>query len=637
MGSVSNLFGGLDVQGIVSQLMWAERAPVRSLQARISSYQTRIDAYNELNSKLSDLLSTLTNLSDADAFAAKTATSTNESALTATAGASATEGTYLIDVTRLALHDNFVTDAQFSTNDATIGTGSFDLQVGSNSATITIDATNNTLEGLRRAINDADVGATAAIIYDGTGYRLTITSEESGSSSAITITNNTLTLSDGTTPLTFSRTHNIADVSELDASLTVNGLAVTSSSNQVEDVIPGVTLNLLATTSSTVTLTVANDVETVQDNIQEFVDAYNEVYQYLNSQFEYVAAAETSGPLAGEMIVRDIQRQLASAVSSAVTGLSGSLTTLASVGINLENDGTLSIDNDDLETALEEHFDEVAALFVAQAEASHARVTPASVGSATEAGTYQVDITTVPEAATVTAPNAIPGTLGVDETLTISMDGQVSVVNLLSSMTLADIVAAINTQLDTDGLAITASQSGDQLVLTSDAKGDHISFTVVSDTDSGGTGIGTAGLSDTGVSVAGTFTDTATSEVFAASGVGEVLRGTEGASKDLWVRFTGDTPGTYGTVTVTVGFAAQLSRLAERFTDSLEGPIHNAIEGYEDTIESLRDSVEALEERLTQRERYLTDQFSRANQALQQLAYLQSSLGQQLNTLNRLL
>lgn len=637
MGSVSNLFGGLDVQGIVSQLMWAERAPVRSLQARITTYQNKIEAYNQLNSKLSDLLASLTNLSNADTFSAKTASSSNESALTATAGGSATEGTYLIDITRLALYDNFVTDTQFSSSNASIGTGSFNLQVGTSSATITIDSSNNTLDGLRRAINDAHLGATAAVIYDGTGYRLTITSQQSGSSSAITISNNTLTLSDGTTPLTFSRTHNIADVSELDASLTVNGLSVTSASNQVEDVIPGVTLNLLAPTSSTVTLTVSNDLETVENNIRDFVDAYNDVYQYLNSQFAYVAAAGTSGPLAGEMIVRDIQRRLAGVVTSSVSGLTGSLTTLASVGIRLQNDGTLSIDSDDLEDALENHFDEIAALFVAQAEATHARISPVHVGSATEAGTYQIDITTVPEPATVTAPNAIPGTLGVDETLTISMGGKVSVVNLLSSMTLADIVDAINTQLDADGLAITASQSGDQLVLTSDAKGAEISFSVVSDTDSGGTGIGTAGLSDSGVSVAGTFTDTSTSEVFAATGAGEVLRGAEGSTEELWVRFTGDTPGTYGTVTVTVGFAAQLSRLAERFTDSLEGPIHNAIEGYEDTIESLQDSVEALEERLTQRERYLTDQFSRANQALQQLAYLQLSLGQQLDTLNRLL
>jgi len=208
---------------------------------------------------------------------------------------------------------------------------------------------------------------------------------------------------------------------------------------------------------------------------------------------------------------------------------------------------------------------------------------------------------------------------------------------LAGSMTLADIVDAVNAQLDTDGLALTASQSGDRLVFTSKSKGDSISFTVVSNIDGRGTGIGTAGLSDSGASVAGTFTNSLTSEVYAATGSGDILRGTEGAAKDLRIRFGGDSTGTYGTVTVTVGFAEQLARLTERFTDSLEGPIHHAVEGFENTIESLQDSVSAMEERLASRERYLTEQFSRANQALQQLSYLQSTLSQQLTALYALL
>ncbi|MEJ2145410.1 MAG: flagellar filament capping protein FliD, partial [Acidobacteriota bacterium] len=275
MGGYSVQVGSLDVSSIVSQLMYAEQAPVRRLNSQISDYQSKIDAYNTLNSNLSDLLSSLNDLDDPEVFSSKATATSDKSILDASASGSAVQGTYQFQVDRLALYDNFVSDNVFGASSETTGTGSFDLVVGDSTYTITIDSSNNTLDGLRKAINTSGAPVNASIINDGTGYRLTITSEESGSDSAISVQNNTLTLSDGSTPLTLSRTHDISDVSELDASLTVNGLPVTSSSNQIEDVIEGVTLNLKSASASTVTLTVSNDTDTVKEKIQGFVDAYN--------------------------------------------------------------------------------------------------------------------------------------------------------------------------------------------------------------------------------------------------------------------------------------------------------------------------------------------------------------------------
>ncbi len=163
--------------------------------------------------------------------------------------------------------------------------------------------------------------------------------------------------------------------------------------------------------------------------------------------------------------------------------------------------------------------------------------------------------------------------------------------------------------------------------------GDDFSFTVSSNVDGTGTGIGSAGLSDSGVSVAGSFTDTTTGTVYEAAGNGKTLTGTSGSAEGLKIQFSGTSTGTYGEVNLTLGFAARLSRLATTLTDSLEGPIHTAIEGYKTNIQSINDDIESIELRLTQRESYLTDQFTRANQALQQLSYLQSSLSSQLNSL----
>ncbi len=347
-----------------------------------------------------------------------------------------------------------MSDGRFTTSSEAIGTGSFDLVVGSSSYAITIDSSNNTLDGLRNAINVSGAAVNAAIVNDGSGYRLTVTSEDSGSENAISVENNTLTLSDGSTPLTLSRTHDISSTSELDASFTVNGLSATSSSNQVSDIIAGVTLKLKNASSNTATLTVSNDEEAVKGKIASFVESYNAAYQFLNSQFEVVAATGRAGVLAGDSVARSIQSQLAAVVSGGVSGLSGSLVTLGSVGVELQDDGTLSINSAVLDDVLNSNFSDMAGLFATMGEATNTHISYISNSSKTSAGTYQVDITTVPEAATVTAPNAIATTLGVDEVLTFTMGDLNSQVTLTSDLTLEEVVQAINSQLEADDLAL---------------------------------------------------------------------------------------------------------------------------------------------------------------------------------------
>src|SRR5690606_2298001 len=262
-----------------------------------------------------------------DQFSARKASSSMTELLTASASSTASPGNYQLQVARLALFDNFASQSSFASSDQTIGTGSFELTVGSETVTITIDSSNNTLSGLRDEIRKAGIPVNPSIIYDGSGYRLTLTSKESGAENAISISNNNLTLADGSTPFSLARTHQIGDISELDASFTVNGLQVTSSSNQVKDVIEGVALNLHGTSESTITLSVTNDVETTKTAIGDFVTAYNEVYSFINSQFQVVEATERAGTLAGDYLLRNIQSVLAAIVSGSVG--SGPVSTLA--------------------------------------------------------------------------------------------------------------------------------------------------------------------------------------------------------------------------------------------------------------------------------------------------------------------
>ena len=635
MGSfgISVLGGGLDVRGIVDQLLFLEAAPIRRLDDKQVRVEGKIDAYNDLSSKLSDLLGKIGALNDAEKLATKLATSSDETVLTASATSTALNGTYQINVTELARLDSYVSDATFTSSDETIGTGSFDITIGSTTTTVTIDSTNNTLTGLQNTINSSGADVVANIVNDGSGFRLTITSKNSGSAGAITISNNTLTLSDGTTPFAFSRTDpTITDPSQLDAQFNVNGLAITSSSNKIEDVIEGVTLNLKSTGNTT--LTVENDTDTVKSTIQDFVDAYNDAYSFINSQFDYIEGAGR-GVLSADSLLRRIQSDLSSIVRNAVSGLAGPLNNLGAAGIDLQRDGTLQIDSDALDDNLENSFSDLQKLFVAIGETANSNVVFLGVGSTTEAGTYEVNISQVAESATITAPNAISTTLGVNETLTFTLGSDTSMVSLTSTMTIGDMVTAINNQFTTDGLALTASSdASDRLVITSDNRGASVSFTVVSDVDGSGTGIGTAGMSDSGVDLQGTFTDTATSMVYAATATGaDVLRGDEGPVTDLRIQFLGSSTGSYGTIALTLGYAEQLERELARLTDSIDGPIEDALDVQEALVRGIEDDIASLEERLFSRELFLLEEFSRADQALRQLSQLQATIGTQITSL----
>ena len=635
MGGFGLLGGGLDVRGLVDQILFAESAPIRRVEEKQDKVNLKIQAYTDLVSKLTELEGKIAALNDTEKFAAKLATSSNSDVFTVAADSNALNGTHQITVSRLALLDNFASDATFTTSNDVIGTGSFDLTVGSETTTITIDPTNSTLTGLRDAINDSGAEVNANIINDGSGFRLTITSKDTGSQNAISIDNNTLQLAGGS-PFTFARTHeNLLLVSDLDAELKIDGLLVTSGSNKVEGVIEGVTINLLGISSGPLTLTIADDTDTVKESIQEFVNAYNDAYSFVNSQFLYIEDVG-SGTLAGESLVRSIQSDLSTIVRNAVSGLPGPLNNLQFAGVEIQGDGTLQIDDSRLDDKLENNFLDVKKMFLAFAETSNSSLTFLGVGPETLAGDYEVTISQLAEAATLTSPHSISTTLQTDETLTFSLGSENSVVSLTSNMTIDDVVSAINTQLDTDSIALTASKDGsDNLVITADNKGASTSFTVVSDIASPipgqGTGFDTTGSSDAGEDLMGTIKDTVSGMVYAAKATADnVLVRDDGPVKGLRVQFDGSSTGVIGTLTLTLGYAEQLQRELEGLTDTVTGPISDTKTRLEERVESLEDDIESLEGRLLVRERFLLEQFAQADAALRQLSVLQSTINSQI-------
>ena len=343
---------GIDVAGTVSSLITGLRAPERVWQTQQKLLQGQASALTGLNSEVTALSTAMSNLSDAaGALTARTVSSSDPSLVTATASNATPAGSHTVVVNSLATSASYYSGAVASSSTA-LATGTFTIKVGSGQAsTITIDSTNNTLDGLAAAINGKAIGVSASVITDSNGARLAIVSNNSGAASDLTVTNvaNGLSFTKGSTGA--------------DASLTVDGVPISSASNTVSGTVAGLTLNLVGADSGTqVQVGVASDGTKATQAITDFVTAYNTIVQDLSSQFTYNTTTQSAGTLAGDAAARLVQDQLLSAVTYNAGG-TGPINTLASLGITMNNDGTLSINSTTLGNAVNANFSAVQSFF----------------------------------------------------------------------------------------------------------------------------------------------------------------------------------------------------------------------------------------------------------------------------------
>ena len=224
--------------------------------------------------------------------------------------------------------------------------------MGSNAApTVTVDSTNNTLSQLASTINNQNIGVSASVIQDSNGYRLALVSTASGAPGDIAVSGNT-------TGLSFTKA-----VTGTNASLVVDGIPISSASNTVSNVISGVTFSLGSPSPSTpVTVNVNPDSTQATTAINNLVSAYNTVITEINTQFNVASDGSGGGPLETDNSLRDVQSQLLGALSYSIPGNSG-IVNLASIGVNFNNDGTLSVDSGKLSSALSSNFSAVQNLF----------------------------------------------------------------------------------------------------------------------------------------------------------------------------------------------------------------------------------------------------------------------------------
>jgi flagellar hook-associated protein 2 len=363
------LITGLDTNALIQGLVQAEQRSITILQTQKVRFQAQDGILASVVKSLGDLKSAAQGLSLSTDFHKKTAASSDSTVLTSSADATALEGAYQIVVDRLAKAQS-IRSSTFSTATAAIGMGTLSITVDGKATPVTIDATNNTIDGLKTAINSSGAAVTASIVNVGTDsdpdYRLIVQSKKTGTENAATISGS---LAGGADP--FVTGGEIVQAAA-NAIFSVNGQSITRSSNTISDALPGVTLALVKegdrdgaveSTDATANVTVSVDTTAVKAAMQKLVDTYNGVNKTINAQFTLDPNTERQGALAGDSSLRNVMARLRQELSRS-GGIGAGIKFISDIGISFQKDGSLTIDDGKLTSALKENPDGVSDLFV---------------------------------------------------------------------------------------------------------------------------------------------------------------------------------------------------------------------------------------------------------------------------------
>tara|TARA_R110001599_G_scaffold227036_6_gene426129 strand:- start:3645 stop:4991 length:1347 start_codon:yes stop_codon:yes gene_type:complete len=343
MASISSLGigSGLDLNGLLDQLQDAEREKLVPIERRLETQDTKISAYGQLQSALSAFQDSADALNDS-ALYESLSTNVGGEAITASADAEAQPGSYNVSVETLATRGTLASNGVDTADEAiTADAQKLTLNFAGSPSQVIDIAADSSLEDIRDAINaNESAGVNATIVNDGTNYRLALSSSETGADASIESFS-----FDGAAP--FAADTDATRQLGTDAALTVNGIAITSPTNQVEGAIQGVTLNLQEEGESTVK--VEQNTLAVREAVTSFVDAYNDLKGTIGQLTSFDAETGAAGELLGDSAVRTVESRMRIALSS---GSEGQFSTLSDIGISLQRDGTLEINSDELDNAI---------------------------------------------------------------------------------------------------------------------------------------------------------------------------------------------------------------------------------------------------------------------------------------------
>jgi len=615
---------GIDSNKLADQLTEANKmVQAERLTSKKTLLETQISDYGLLRSSLSKLETAAAALGSADTFNAKALSLPDTKLLSITKlDAKAAAGSYQLKVEQIAQAQS-LSSGTYASMTAPVGKGTLTIRLGDWNAgltdftvdssktggTITIDDTNNSLTGLRDAINKEKLGVTASIVSDGGSFKLLLTSK-TGAKNEIEIT----AAEDGGAPglanFNFNETtRNLTQQQEgLDAQVRINGLLVNRESNHITDVVEGMEFDLFASSpTETINVIISEDKSIAEQTIRDFVTAYNTFRAEVESLVGFDTEEKEYGSLHRDPLAKNLMQSIRNTLTGSVPGITGVFSTLSELGIRTELNGSLKIieveGNTGFRAAIDNNFERVRDLFVPKTSSSVSDISVTKFSAKSQPGTYDVVITQQPSKGQLTAAN-IPVTFPVDTTgkdysFNVKLNGVESASISLPTgkiyATGAELAADLQSLINLDANVkaakgtVAVSFDGSKLSFLSDAYGaaSNVEFSVVG-----------ADMADLGISVgAGTAgTDVAgTVDGVAAFGFGNILLPSLG-SKAEGLSLSIQPGATTGSITFTRGFAGTLTSLVNDFLKT-----SGLIKEREDSIAKGIDQVEKDEEALNRR------------------------------------
>ena len=390
--AVFGINSNLDTQDIINKMVSLEARSMDLVEAKKQIEQQKLASFKELKNRLQTFKSVVTTLNTESRFIvnksvfSNNSSSDNNKVVDITTTSSATSGTYSLVVDNLATETKIISNG-FANTTSELENGRVTVTVGSASATVTINSTNDSLDGLRLAINNLGLDVKASFLNDGDDtvpVRLLISGNLTGATGAVTMSYS----KDSIYPvdeISFTTTQEAKN-----ASFSIDGVSISKSSNTVSDVISGAALKLQSAGSGTISL--STDTDAITTKVSDFVDEYNEVSLFLNEQLSLDTDTEETGVLFGNFAVQNLQQILRSSISSKVTGITGDYTYLSQIGISTKSDGALILDTDVLSEALIDDIQNVSQLFSSRGTVTHSSVTFVGFTSDTAPGYYDLQV-----------------------------------------------------------------------------------------------------------------------------------------------------------------------------------------------------------------------------------------------------
>lgn len=365
--SAAGIGSGLDIDGLVKQLLAAEGQPATTrLNQREAKLQSRLSAFGQFRSALEQLRTSLASLKDPAKFTVRTATAGDETLLSATAGADAAPGVHDIEIVRLATSHKLAS-GPVATAGTVVGTGTLTVSVGGASFQVEIADGAATLSDIKNAINGAvdNTGVTATLVTANDGVRLVLTGTATGAVNTLTVTQ--AGGDGGLAALAYDPGNGVANLTQLqaagDAQVVIDGFVHDSADNQVADAVTGLTLRLLkAAPGSPTTLTIGDDGQASAKLVNDFVTAYNAVIKTVKDLTNYNAATKAAGTLLGDPTLRGFIASLRNeVVSPFADGVQ--FKALFEIGITTNINGSLTVDATKLQASMADGYASVAAMF----------------------------------------------------------------------------------------------------------------------------------------------------------------------------------------------------------------------------------------------------------------------------------